>query len=240
MSRADQAHWMTFDDRAAAAKGAADMIERALRAGLSDNGQASFMGSGGSTPAPVYDQLSGVDLAWDQVSIGLVDDRWVAPDHEASNEKLMRAHLLKDKAAAARFLPMKTDAESPKTGAETVNAAYRAAPQPFDAVLLGVGPDGHTASWFPGADTLDACLDPNNPNLVAGLNAQGAPVAGDYQDRITLTLSAIAHARQAVLVFFGDDKRAIVEQASQGETTALPVSYALEALGPRLTLFWAP
>ena len=94
----------SFENREAASDAAAALIARALEADLAADGAASLMVSGGSTPKRLFGLLSHMDLDWPRVTVGLVDDRWVAPDHPDSNEKLVRTLLLQDK-AAARKLP---------------------------------------------------------------------------------------------------------------------------------------
>lgn len=231
----------TFDTRAEASAYAAGALSTALSQGLSQRSTASFMGSGGSSPNQVYAHLSRTRLDWNKINVGLVDERWVDPEDPASNERLLRTHLCAGHAAAAKFLPMKSDDATPSDGAKKANDAYqRAMPTPYDGVLLGMGPDGHTASWFPKANALAEALDADGAAHVIAIDATGAPVAGAHPQRLTLTLAALKSTRTAMLLCFGDEKRAILEHALKGTTPDLPVSYAIEALGERLSILWAP
>lgn len=233
--------FQTFETRAEAAACASGTLVTSLVYGLADHGHASFMGSGGTSPAPVYQRMSECRINWHGVTVGLVDERWVSPKDTHSNEKLLRDHLLTDQAARATFLPMRTCAASPKEAAPDVDKLYRSATStPYDAVLLGMGTDGHTASWFPGADELDAALDPDGRAHVMAINAAGAPVAGNHPQRLTLTLAALGSARMAVLLIYGEEKRAVIETALAAGDDTLPISRAIAALGDRLTILWAP
>lgn len=239
MSWADSVH--QFETREEAAACAAGALVTALAYGLGDNGRAVFMGSGGSSPGPVYQRMSRARIDWSKVTVGLVDERWVDADDAASNEKLLRKHLLMNRASEAQFLPMKTAAASAEAGAPLANLAYQdKAAQPYDAVLLGMGTDGHTASWFPGARGLDKALDPASRDCVSAIDARGCPVAGAHPDRLTLTLNVVKSARTVVLLLFGEEKRGVLEQALTGPNDTLPVSHLIAALDNKLTILWAP
>ncbi|MEM9057727.1 MAG: 6-phosphogluconolactonase, partial [Pseudomonadota bacterium] len=84
----------------------ADLIAGALARTLRTGADASLVVSGGSTPTPLFEALSAVELDWSRVAVTLADERWVAPDHDDSNEALVRGRLLVDHAAAARFVPL--------------------------------------------------------------------------------------------------------------------------------------
>lgn len=233
--------WRAFDDRAAACSAVAEALEDALRAGLDAKGKASLMLSGGSTPGPAYTQLSRAAFDWSRVSIGLVDERWVPLSDPRSNELLVRKAMFDGAASAATLVSMKTFSETPF--GETQMIADRYTPLlDIDAIVLGMGPDGHTASWFPDCLGLGRAVDPANPSPVAPIDATGAPVAGDTPLRMTLTASAIATSGMAILLIFGDEKRDVFERAaSHGrDDLSLPVTAAILDLGERLTVFWAP
>ena len=198
------------------------------------------MVSGGSTPGPVFDRLSVSDLLWSSVTIGLVDERWVDPGSDASNEKLVRARLLQDKAQVAAFLPLMTGASTPAEAAPERNAAYKSYCDDIDVIMLGMGSDGHTASWFPGATGLETALDAENPSCVTAIDATGCPVAGSHTERLTLTARAIGNAALGVLLLFGEDKRAVLESAVDATDIERPVRVAARLLGPKLKTVWAP
>ncbi|MEO0983780.1 MAG: 6-phosphogluconolactonase [Pseudomonadota bacterium] len=229
-----------FETREAAAAETARLLAGALASALLERPRVSFMASGGSSPGAAYEMLSAEPLDWDRVTVGLVDERWVDPEDAASNEALVRRTLLKNDAATATFLPMKTDAASPADAAAVVDARYAGAPRPFDAVLLGMGLDGHTASWFPGARGLEAMLDPAGSNIVAAIDAAGSPIARDHPLRLTLTLPALKDARRSVLLIYGAEKRSVLEAAMDGRAADLPVRRLIEYSTGGLSVVWAP
>ncbi|MCA8901581.1 MAG: 6-phosphogluconolactonase [Hyphomonas sp.] len=229
-----------FATRAEAAEFAGALISGALETAVADKGRASLFVSGGSTPGPLFDLLSEADLPWTNVTLGLVDERWVAPEDPASNERLVRARLLKGRAGAAGFLPMRTIEESADVAARGRNLAYAPHCDPADIVLLGMGNDGHTASWFPGSSGLLYALSPEQDESVVAIDATGCPVAGENVHRLTLTGPAVARARQAVMLLFGNDKLDVLERALSSDPTDMPVRHAIDKLGPCLTVVWAP
>src|SRR3546814_3380269 len=99
-----------FVDGALAAADMARRIAMILGDAIAQRGVAAIALSGGRSPRPVLEALAGAALDWDKVIVTLVDERWVAPDHADSNERLVRETLLQGKAAAARFVPMKNKA----------------------------------------------------------------------------------------------------------------------------------
>lgn len=229
-----------FETRDAALDFAAKFVAGSLESAVADRGRADFMTSGGSTPGPLFDRLSGVDLPWESVSVGLVDERWVPLEHDFSNEALVRTRLLKGKAGAAGLLPMKTVAALPTDAVADRNAAYAPHCAPIDLILLGMGGDGHTASWFPGANGLEAALAALNGEVIAAIDATGCPGAGSNVHRLTLTGPAVTSARMALMLLFGDDKLDVLERASKADPLDMPVRHAIDKLGPRLTIVWAP
>jgi len=226
-------------DRDTLAPIAANMIATAITDDVSKNVRASLMLSGGSTPGATYDKLSAFDLPWADVDIGLVDDRWVNEDNAGSNGALIRQALIKDKAKKARFIPMKNEMTDHIEAQSIVEKDYSLFTHPYSAVILGMGLDGHTASWFPNAAGLSQSLDTNNSNRVQAVTAIRSDVTGDYLNRMTLTLSAIAQSKMALLLLTGQQKRDVFERACNDSQADLPIKYAINALGDRLTVLYA-
>lgn len=231
---------IVLDDREAASALAAELASLHLSRALAKDGRASLMVSGGSTPARMFTLLSQDALDWENVTIGLVDERWVDPDHPGSNEKSVREKLLKGNAAAATFLPMKTADAEPASAVEDRTAAYAPYLVPISCVVLGIGPDGHTASWYPGSIGLQQALHPEDGADIAAIDAGNTPVAGEFHQRMTLTAGPICKASSAILLMFGEDKRSALEQSLKGDETLYPVRRAIEGLGSRLSIIWAP
>ena len=197
--------------------------------------KASVALAGGTTPGPLYETLSNVPIAWEKVSVTVTDERWVSPEDPASNEYLIRDLLLKRRAAAATFVPFKTNHAKASGGAAT--AEKRIVPiMPFDICLLGMGPDGHIASLIPGAEGYAAAADPAGTKKIAGIHAVGA--AGS-PERMTLTLPGILSSRRIVLLFMGQDKLAVYNEAKAGEGTS-PIRDLLMQRKVPVHAFWAP
>jgi len=144
-------------------------LEQSLVAGIKEDGRAVLMVSGGSSPAPAYKHLSNLELDWANIDVAMVDERWVDADHEKSNEAFIKSTLLQNHGAAANFVTMKNDALTPQNGVAECEAAYKALKRPFDVTILGMGPDGHTASLFPHAEGLEHGLATDD--LVCAINA---------------------------------------------------------------------
>lgn len=214
---------------------AATQIADAVTSAVATRGAASLMLSGGSSPRPVYEALSDMDLPWDKVTIGLVDDRWITRGQAGSNETFLDATLLKGKAKGAKFIGLKTDDANPAAGVKASEAQLSAIPQPFDVCVMGMGLDGHTASWFPQSNGLKEALDPNNSDTVIAIDARGCPVAGDHPDRITLTLSAVMASKQIILMIPGAGKSDVFKASAAKSMYDAPVK-ALRAAGDRLTV----
>ncbi|WP_158535339.1 6-phosphogluconolactonase [Hyphomonas pacifica] len=232
--------FLSFETRQDASRYATEFIARALEKALEDEPVASLMVSGGSTPGGVFDNLTEVDLAWERVIVGLVDERWVGPESDASNERLVRKRLLTGKSGAAGFLPMKTEAQTAGQAVQKRQQAYLPHCSPVDVILLGMGEDGHTASWFPNSSGLEAAMSCETDQAVAVIDATGCPVAGDNTDRMTLTGAAVGKAKAAVLLIFGESKKRVFETSLEASPQDRPIRHAVDTLGPRMTVIWAP
>lgn len=126
-------------------------IARHLQAAIASRDQATLAVSGGKTPLPLFARLSRSDIEWDKVTVTLVDERWVPEQHPDSNARLVKTGLLKGRARYARFLGLMTGAADPFTAEEQLDRRLGELPLPLDVVVLGMGEDGHTASYFPAA-----------------------------------------------------------------------------------------
>ncbi|WP_028917294.1 6-phosphogluconolactonase [Pseudoxanthomonas sp. J35] len=215
---------------------AADM-ERILAVELAIRGEARMLLSGGTTPAPVYEQVAVAPLDWPKVTVGLVDERWLSPRDSASNARLVRESLL-ERADVGHFEPLVREG---LTLAESVHAANLEASHAADACLavLGMGNDGHTASLFPGSADLDRVLASDQP--YAALDATGCPVAGEWPLRITLTPAGLARTRHRLLLLRGQTKREVFERALAGDDVReLPIRVALGLGIEPLRVHWCP
>lgn len=201
----------SFPDPAALAQSLAATVANDLRTALATRGRASLALSGGNTPKRFLQALSLQSLPWKNVIVTLVDERWVPESHERSNARLLRENLLHGLAAEARFLPLYRDTPEPEQAMPEIERDLAFLPSPFDAVVLGMGNDGHTASFFPGGDRLVEALDPATTATVLPMRA---PDAGE--PRITLTLPPILAARHLYLHIEGAEKQRVLEDAITG------------------------
>ncbi|MFZ5667897.1 MAG: 6-phosphogluconolactonase [Pseudomonadota bacterium] len=211
----------------------ADVLEDAV----DRHGDAVLIGAGGRTPLGVYHALARTPISWRSVRVTLTDERWADPRSPDSNERMIRCALLHDAAAAARFLPLKSDAASLEEGADRVDRALQALRRPADVVLLGMGEDGHVASLFPGSPVLAEGLEPEGARHCVAVPA-GAPLP--VLPRMSLTMSALAGAGRMLLLFTGAAKRRTYERALEGgDPRELPVRAVLRN-ARRLRVVWAP
>lgn len=202
----------------AAARALADDVSARLARTVADTGRASLVVSGGRSPVAFFNALSDIALAWDRITITLADERWVAADDEASNERLLRQHLLRGRAASANFIPLKNAATTPEEALAERGAALATVLPGADVLVLGMGDDGHTASLFPDAAGIDAALDPQAAPALVAMHPTLAPHA-----RISLNLAALVAARHAVLLLTGSTKREVLARACPaGLLDALP------------------
>ncbi|MFS0711624.1 6-phosphogluconolactonase [Brevundimonas phoenicis] len=222
--------------REAWAEAAADRLAGALADALAADGRALFAGSGGSTPSPSYARLAQADLDWAEVTATLVDERYVPETSPDSNAALLKHTLLTGPAAAARFIPLYSPAVTVDRAAALASQALDAEGRPLDAVLLGMGEDGHICSMFPGSPTLTTLLTPSLKPAVYGVPA-GRDGAAPPQERLTLNLPWLVSARCVVLALTGGRKRAVFEREAAGDPAASPIAALIAANAP-LEVFW--
>ncbi len=207
-----------------------------LRAAIAARGIASLVVSGGKSPVKMFESLRAEELDWSRVCIALADERWVDPTDPASNEKLVREVLLKEAAAAARFIGLKNGAPTPDLGAVSAWETFARVPRPFDAVVLGMGDDGHTASLFPRSPNLASAL---NPAAAPGCVGMRSPVAP--HPRLSLNLSALLDSRRIVLLITGAQKWSTYCAASAaGPAEEMPVRCVLRQRRTPVEVLWAP
>lgn len=206
----------------------ADAVAHAVAARLVDalrtHGRSGLVATGGRSPGPVFDRLQ-ADAAvdWARVIVTLSDERCVAADDPVSNARLVRERLLKGKAAKAHLLPLWPEPEP----------AALAALMPFDAVMLGMGEDGHIASLIPGDPGLEDGLTTADLTRFVPAGLGKPPVA-----RITLTLNALLDARAIFLLIAGEAKRGVIERALAGDD--LPVGRLIARSTTPVRIFWTP
>lgn len=228
--------WTEAANPAALARDLAKRVAACLLHATDARGRAVIAVSGGTTPGRFFDALSEMPVDWSKVTVTLVDERFVPPENERSNEKLVRERLLKNAAANARFQGLWTGDEGVEAAARAAADRIAALPTPIDIVVLGMGADGHTASYFTDAPNLERLTDPAEPATVLPVEttAGGEP-------RLTLTMPLIAQARLVVLHIEGDEKKAVAKRAIDGAPLGeLPVATIFDHATHPVEIFWAP
>lgn len=205
----------------------ANRLAGELRQTLAGGGRASLAVPGGTTPGPIFDTLSAVELDWVRVDVMLTDERWVPETSERSNTRLLRQRLLTGPAAAARLVPLYAPADTPEERlAELAEGVAQVLP--LSVVLLGMGADMHTASIFPGADRLHDAL--HGADVLVPMRAPGAP-----EPRVTLSARVLREAIRRHVVITGRAKRDALEAARGMTVEEAPITAVLKGA----TVHWA-
>jgi 6-phosphogluconolactonase len=218
----------TYPDREFLMLGLANTIAGQLADFLRREGRATLSVPGGTTPGPIFDTLSGVDIDWANVAVVLNDERWVPESSDRSNTRLVRERLIRGRAAQARLVPLYAPADQPEEMLAALEDGVR--PHlPISVLLLGMGADMHTASLFPGADRLEEALSASAPLLLP----MRAEAAGE--PRITLTAPVLRGAFNIHILITGPEKRAALERAMTLTPSEAPVRAVLD----NATVHWA-
>lgn len=219
MSDAGQPEFREFETRADASDALAEALKNDLAWAVQDHGEASLVVSGGTSPAAMFHALREKMIPWKSVSVIPSDERNVALEHPDRNETMIRRELLVDQAADARLLSLLPPGDIPDQ---------------FDAVVLGMGDDGHTASLFPDSPDLQKALRSENQ-----LERLEVPRLGAC--RVSLTPRALLSSQKIYLLFFGLKKRRVYEMALQDhDFDRFPVSVVLGQARVPVSVYWAP
>lgn len=217
-----------YPDRELLMLGLANTIAGQLAEFLRRDGKATLSVPGGTTPGPIFDTLSGVDIDWANVAVVLNDERWVPESSDRSNTRLVRQRLIRGKAAQARLIPLYAPADAPEEMLSALEDGLK--PHlPISVLLLGMGADMHTASLFPGADRLNEALSAAAPLLLP----MRAEAAGE--PRVTLTAPVLRGAFHIHILITGEEKRAALDRALTLPPQEAPVRAVLESA----TVHWA-
>lgn len=226
----------SFETRSELESALTDRIVALLEAGIKERGLGCLVVSGGRTPAGLFQRLSHQSLDWSKVIVTLADERWVPADHNDSNARSVETHLLQYNAAKAKFIPHVTAAATPQEGQTELEETLKQLPVHIDAVILGMGEDGHTASFFPNAPELAAAIDPKGSAACMAVTPPVAP-----HPRMTLTLPRLLASKQIFLHLCGEGKTQVLEAAmGEGAAEEMPVRTVLRQEQTPVDIFWAP
>jgi 6-phosphogluconolactonase len=203
-------------DEEAAARTSAARISAAIEDARAERGVAHVALAGGRTPARTYTLLTRLHSDWSDVHLWLGDERCVPYGHPESNARMVHESLYVNARAEPPLLHAVPSPEQPEDAAWLYGLEVReqVPEETFDIVLLGMGPDGHTASLFPGHPALDVRQAP----CVA---VRGAPKPPP--ERVTLTLPVLRRARVTLLLVTGAEKAEALARARAGDRS-LPVA----------------
>ena len=208
-------------------------IGEILNEAIRKKGRACMAVSGGSTPIPLFKEFSLLSIDWKKVDLTLVDERWVDPKNTDSNELLIRTHLITNKASKVNFIPLKNNSKTVQGGQKNSEEMLKNITLPFDVIVLGMGPDGHTASLFPCSEEISDAMDLNNPNMLILTSPKTAP----YQ-RISLTAKVITESKNIFLHLNGSSKLHTLESAMEYKDSSKMPIYAFLENG--LSIYWSP
>ncbi|CAL1690899.1 hypothetical protein MMB232_01033 [Brevundimonas subvibrioides] len=214
----------------------AGRLDETLAAAVLANGRALFAGPGGSTPSPVYARLAQADIGWSNVAVTLVDERYVPETSPESNARLIRDVLLQGPAAAATFIPLYHPEVTVDRAAAKAAHALAGAGGRFDAVLLGMGEDGHICSMFPNSPTLKTLLSPSLKPTVLGV-PHGRDGAAPSLERLSINLPYLISAGRVILGLKGAAKRSVFEREAGGDPATQPIAAMIAAKVP-LEVVW--
>ena len=228
-----QFRWQKAHNREELARDLAEHVAALLAEQLASREQVSLAVSGGSTPALFFQYLSRSELPWQRVSVVPVDERWVESGSDQANESLIRAHLLQGEAARADFVSLLGEATDPGEAVRRANERLAGIAMPLTVAIMGMGGDGHTASWFPGDPASGLALSDDAESGYCLTRASSPP-----HTRLTLSWPCVRDAAYCLLHIHGEDKRRVLEAvaAAEGESQ-LPVRRLFER---PLSVFWSP
>lgn len=226
-----------FDSRESLAVTLARKVASKLKEAIEERGEASLLVSGGSTPKAFFNELSGLQLAWDKVVVSLVDERWVAPSEADSNARLVTEHLLVNEASTAQFVALyeaeHDPTDDPQGTLTAILQRHQKLHMPFDVIVLGMGDDMHTASLFPCCQQLDEAFDLNSRCPLVFTKPATAPHL-----RVSHTLKALISSRNLFLHIVGSAKYQVLQQAlDEHDDYLAPI--AAVARRANLQVMWA-
>ena len=211
----------------------ADRIGQILHDEIEKNGKASLLVSGGSTPKGLFEKLSGLAIPWDNVTISLVDDRFVADNHPDQNGTMVKELLLQQAASNASFVPL-ISGNDIDASLKEASAAIKSIAPPYTIVILGVGEDGHTASIFPDSEEMERAISVYTSEALMVTNSRLLPYS-----RITFALNALLNSKHIFVHCYGVIKGRIIDEARQQEgARPYPIAAFLNQTKTPIEVYW--
>ncbi len=233
VTAAARAAWNSFASPDELAERLADRIAAILQGAVEQRGQATLAVSGGRTPERLFSALSRRDIAWGKIVVTLVDERFVPQSDSRSNARLVAEKLCVANAAAASFVSLYRPAANVEEAARFAELSVAGLPRPFDVVVLGMGADGHAASFFPDAPDLEELLENRNRGSVLPVVAASAG-----EPRLTLSLQLLCAARFIALHIEGEEKKRVLREALEERNK--PVSAFFDHAENGVQVYWTP
>jgi len=223
--------YANFSDRASAEQAIVVSIREQLLGAIEARKQATFGVCGGKTAKAIFPILTSMKIDWKKIHILLIDDRWVDPSADQSNEALIRQELLSGFATPAAFTPLKTAHSCPSDALATLERRLAPFPFPLDSVFVSMGTDGHIASLFPGG----------RENLEDDATVVATTAIEEPIERISLSPRVLAAARHGTIAVLGEQKRQVFNQARKsGDPMKYPVCHMLQPHGNPREIFFSP
>jgi 6-phosphogluconolactonase len=222
-----------FKQRDDAAAALARRIGDRLRSAVYRRACASMIVSV-AAPRPLFHTLRLLPVPWYLVTIVPSDEGWVPVDNDDSNEGMIRRDLLAGEPGFANFVSLYRRDRAAPDSLPDLRASLREVRRPFDAVVLGMGSDGHMASLFP-----------DSPDIHLGLHSDAECVVQapprSRHPRVSLTVRSLLDAREVNLLFFGERKRAVYEDSLRpGPVEQYPVRALVRQERVPVNVYWAP
>lgn len=233
VTEAARAAWNSFASPDELAETLAGRIAAILQGALEQRGQATLAVSGGRTPERLFAALSRRNIGWRNIVVTLVDERFVPQSDPRSNARLVAEKLCVGHAAAASFVPLYRPAATVEEAARFAELSIGGLPRPFDVVVLGMGADGHAASFFPDAPDLAELIENRDGRSVLPVMAASAG-----EPRLTLSLQFLCAARFIALHIEGEEKKRVLRKALDERNR--PVSAFFDHAENGVQVYWAP
>lgn len=219
--------WRRFETLADASQALAEAVAVAIATAVRERGKVFVAVPGGTTPAVFLSDLGARDLPWDSVTLLPTDERFVAPDDPASNERMIRASFAPLAEGRAQFVSFHNAGDDLATATASLDGVLARLP-PLDVVVSGMGADGHIASLFPG--------EPATARTAATLHAVAAQPE-DLPPRLSLSPARLTGAGWAALLISGAAKEEVLRSAE-----VMPAAYPVGLLLGRdkgVEAYWA-